>query len=61
VVSAPTEADSHGTTLSGNESRRWPAFVTTHWSVVLTAGRSDSTRAQDALARLCQTYWYPLS
>jgi RNA polymerase sigma-70 factor (ECF subfamily) len=28
--------------------------------VVLTAGRSDTTRARDALARLCQTYWYPL-
>lgn len=37
-----------------------PAFVTTHWSVVLTAGRSDTTRAQDALGKLCQTYWYPL-
>jgi RNA polymerase sigma-70 factor (ECF subfamily) len=36
------------------------AFVTTHWSVVLTAGRSDTTRARGALARLCQTYWYPL-
>jgi len=35
-------------------------FLTTHWSVVLAAGRSDSTRAQNALARLCQTYWYPL-
>ncbi len=35
-------------------------FVTTHWSVVLVAGRSDSTRARNALARLCQTYWYPL-
>jgi RNA polymerase sigma factor (sigma-70 family) len=28
--------------------------------MVLTAGRSDTTRAHDALARLCQTYWYPL-
>jgi len=28
--------------------------------VVLAAGRSDSTRAQSALARFCQTYWYPL-
>jgi len=35
-------------------------FVTTHWSVVLAASRSDSTHAQAALARLCQTYWYPL-
>lgn len=37
-----------------------PVFVTTHWSVVLTAGRHDTTRARDALARLCQTYWHPL-
>lgn len=37
-----------------------PAFVTTHWSVVLNAGRSDTPRARDALARLCRTYWYPL-
>jgi RNA polymerase sigma-70 factor (ECF subfamily) len=36
------------------------AFVTTHWSVVLAAGRADTTRARDALARLCQTYWHPL-
>ena len=35
-------------------------FVTTHWSVVLAAGRTESTRAENALARLCQTYWYPL-
>ena len=36
-------------------------FATTHWSVVLTAGtHHDTTRARDALARLCQVYWYPL-
>lgn len=35
-------------------------FLTTHWSVVCAAGQSDSTCARDALARLCQTYWYPL-
>lgn len=34
-------------------------FATTHWSVVLAASGSDS-KAQSALARLCQTYWYPL-
>lgn len=36
------------------------AFVTTHWSVVLSAGQSDTGRAQEALSKLCQTYWYPL-
>ena len=35
-------------------------FLTTHWSVVLAAGSGDATRAQTALARLCQTYWFPL-
>jgi RNA polymerase sigma-70 factor (ECF subfamily) len=42
------------------EDRHEPLFVTTHWSVVLVAGHGDTTRASDALARLCQTYWYPL-
>jgi len=42
------------------DSARNPAFVTTHWSVVLTAGRTDTTRANAALTTLCQTYWYPL-
>jgi RNA polymerase sigma factor (sigma-70 family) len=37
-----------------------PAFVTTHWSVVLSAGHSDTTRARAALESLCQNYWYPL-
>ena len=36
------------------------AFVTTHWSIVLTAGRCDTPRAREALSKLCQTYWYPL-
>jgi RNA polymerase sigma-70 factor (ECF subfamily) len=41
------------------ENRREPLFASTHWSVVLAAGQGD-TRAHDALARLCETYWYPL-
>ena len=28
--------------------------------MVLAAGEADSTRARDALAALCETYWYPL-
>jgi len=35
-------------------------FVTTHWSVVLSAGAADEADAQKALTKLCQTYWYPL-
>ena len=34
-----------------------PVFATTHWSAVLSAGRCDTTRARDALAALCKTYW----
>ena len=37
-----------------------PAFATTHWSVVLTAGDSDPDRARTALSQLCEGYWYPL-
>ncbi|HOW66015.1 MAG TPA: sigma-70 family RNA polymerase sigma factor [Candidatus Paceibacterota bacterium] len=35
-------------------------FRTTHWSVVLTAGRSDTPGAQAALENLCRIYWRPL-
>jgi RNA polymerase sigma-70 factor (ECF subfamily) len=42
------------------EERPQALFVTTHWSVVLAAGHGDTTRADDALAHLCQAYWYPL-
>ncbi len=35
-------------------------FCTTHWSVVLRAGQSDSGLAQAALQDLCQGYWYPI-
>ena len=35
-------------------------FPTTHWSVVLAAGRDDSPQATEALEQLCRTYWYPL-
>jgi RNA polymerase sigma-70 factor (ECF subfamily) len=54
-----SRADSTEPVPQGKVARQL-AFVTTHWSVVLTAGGSDTTRARDTLARLCQTYWYPL-
>jgi RNA polymerase sigma-70 factor (ECF subfamily) len=35
-------------------------FATTHWSLVLAAGRHASPTSREALATLCRTYWYPL-
>jgi len=49
----PDEASDSASSGAGQYPR-------THWSVVLSAGRGNDTRAQVALTRLCQTYWYPL-
>jgi len=59
-VSTSSQADAPGTTSTGLEPPQPSVFVTTHWSVVVCAGRSDTTRARDALGKLCQTYWPPL-
>lgn len=42
-----------------NPSKR-PRFATTHWSVVLAAGKSSSPHQKQALETLCQGYWFPL-
>ena len=57
-VSDSSQAAAPETT--GLEPPQRAVFVTTHWSVVVRAGRSDTTRARDALGKLCQTYWPPL-
>ena len=59
-MSTSAQATGAGTTTPGNEPSPRQVFVTTHWSVVLTAGRNDTTRARAALENLCQTYWHPL-
>ena len=59
-MSLSSESDVPGTTSTGVEPSARSAFVTTHWSAVVSAGRNDTTRAGDALAKLCQTYWFPL-
>jgi len=51
--------------LMSGAGDQWPLtesgqFTTTHWTVVLQAGESGSTGAQEAMSRLCQTYWTPL-
>ena len=35
-------------------------FQTTRWSLVLAAGRRSHARSAEALAALCETYWYPV-
>jgi RNA polymerase sigma factor (sigma-70 family) len=36
------------------------SFVTTRWTLVVAAADPDSPESQEALATLCQDYWYPL-
>jgi RNA polymerase sigma-70 factor (ECF subfamily) len=47
------------TSLQGDVSRV-PVFATTHWTVVLAAGRSSTPQSDTALEQLCKTYWFPL-
>jgi len=46
--------------VTGRPSSPRGEFVTTHWSVVLAAGRGTGVQAPAALEQLCRTYWYPL-
>jgi RNA polymerase sigma-70 factor (ECF subfamily) len=44
--------------VSIERRREW--FATTLWSVVLQAGAVEGTGRDDALERLCQSYWPPV-
>jgi RNA polymerase sigma factor (sigma-70 family) len=47
-------------TAIGGDAHHGPAiFRTTHWSVVLEA-QGESPAAQQALEKLCRTYWRPI-
>jgi RNA polymerase sigma-70 factor (ECF subfamily) len=35
-------------------------FATTHWTVVLAAGRRHTPQSDHALEELCRSYWFPL-
>src|SRR6188474_3211183 len=54
MTSSSAQPEQPGT--PGND----PAFATTHWSIVLEAGRGRHAEADVALAELCQKYWFPL-
>ncbi len=45
--------------IGGNANHGAVAFATTHWSVVLEA-QGKSPAAQEALEKLCRTYWRPI-
>jgi len=51
---------SEGHPISSESTARAPVFVTTHWSLVLSAQDELSPRTAEALESLCRTYWYPL-
>jgi DNA-directed RNA polymerase specialized sigma24 family protein len=58
VSAAPHEVTS--TTATGMSGQQGgAAFTTTHWSVVLEA-QGESPAAQEALEKLCRTYWRPI-
>jgi RNA polymerase sigma-70 factor (ECF subfamily) len=47
------------TAIGGSAQKGAVAFTTTHWSVVLEA-QGQSPAAQEALEKLCRTYWRPV-
>ena len=57
-LSTPTPSNPPDST--GTEPPRGAAFVTTHWSVVLSARDKASPHSEAALEQLCRTYWFPL-
>jgi RNA polymerase sigma-70 factor (ECF subfamily) len=57
---SPASDEVTSTTTSGASGQEGGfAFTTTHWSVVLEA-QGESPAAQEALEKLCRTYWRPI-
>ena len=58
VSGAPHEVTSI-TAIGSSGPHGGAVFTTTHWSVVLEA-QGESPAAQEALEKLCRTYWRPI-
>jgi RNA polymerase sigma factor (sigma-70 family) len=58
VSAAPHEVTSTAA-IDASAQHGGVAFTTTHWSVVLEA-QGESPAAQEALEKLCRTYWRPI-
>src|SRR5260221_2195792 len=57
AILTPMLPDSEGAVSRPNRAGQFPQTL---WSMVLMAGKSPSDRSQEALASLCQAYWFPL-
>jgi DNA-directed RNA polymerase specialized sigma24 family protein len=53
------EDEASGSRIALSKQKSSIAFTTTHWSVVLEA-QGQSPAAQEALEKLCRTYWRPV-
>jgi RNA polymerase sigma-70 factor (ECF subfamily) len=60
VSTGSTSANDFTPPPTSGEAVARPVFLTTHWSVVLSAQDKDSPRSVEALEMLCRSYWYPL-
>ena len=58
-MSPPKDEVTSLSAIGGDAHHGPPAFTTTHWSVVLEA-QGESPAAQEALEKLCRTYWRPI-
>ncbi len=58
-MTTSNQTDPGSTSACAQPSPR-PTFVTTHWSLVVSAGRNDTPHAHDALEKLCRAYWFPV-
>jgi len=56
----PSTAEHSSPDSSAPSGSRSGRFATTHWSVVIAAGRRQTPESDTALASLCEIYWYPL-
>ena len=57
--SVPPDEVTPPSTLAGSAQYGPGGFNTTHWSMVLEA-QGESSGAQEALEKLCRTYWRPI-
>ncbi|MFN8579411.1 MAG: hypothetical protein U0163_00330 [Gemmatimonadaceae bacterium] len=57
AVAGARPAQYHPDSMGGGGRGRWE---TTRWTLVLAAGGTQTAVAREALAVLCETYWYPL-